>query len=113
MRTVVLCLNFPAWCSRSARSEQGNKARGTKMLAGDATIGKGEIGKGLKTPTEIWGRGGGGTRGFWLEENGFENPWVIAPRAVPAGEGGVLLFYESTGNSALSFPSRPLLNPWT
>jgi hypothetical protein len=50
MRTVVLCLNFPAWRSRIKRApDKGNETRGTKMLADDATIGNAEIVNVLKT----------------------------------------------------------------
>jgi hypothetical protein len=50
MRAAVLCLNFPAWRSRIKRApDKGNKTRGTRMLAGDATIGNAEIVNVLKT----------------------------------------------------------------
>jgi hypothetical protein len=49
MRIAVLCLNFLAWRSCSARSGQGEYDEGNKTLANDATIGNAEIVNVLKT----------------------------------------------------------------
>jgi hypothetical protein len=50
MRTAVLCLNFPAWCSRIKRApDKGNETGGIETLTDDATIGNAEFVNVLKT----------------------------------------------------------------
>ena len=48
-----------------------------------------------------------------LDAEPDEIPVVREQRAFSRREGEVLCFTESTRHSARSFPSRPLLNPWT
>ena len=82
------------------------------MPADDATIGIAEFVNVLKQ-TEIRGGAAVGQADVRLRQTGFENTGVIARCAFSRREGEVLCFTESTRHSALSFPSRPLLNPRT